>query len=64
MYVCIHDMFSLSFQCIQLLASEMDSVDLSQLDEKALRSIRNLQVCVAVLILNGTSRKAWLFLLN
>lgn len=45
-------MFSLSFQCIQLLASEMDSVDLSQLDEKALRSIRNLQVCVAVYILN------------
>uniref|UniRef100_A0A8C2IGJ3 Cell division cycle associated 8 n=1 Tax=Cyprinus carpio TaxID=7962 RepID=A0A8C2IGJ3_CYPCA len=35
-------------ECIQLLASEMDSVDLSQLDEKALRSIRNLQVCVAV----------------
>ncbi|XP_042633075.1 borealin [Cyprinus carpio] len=30
-------------ECIQLLASEMDSVDLSQLDEKALRSIRNLQ---------------------
>ncbi|XP_056335447.1 borealin [Danio aesculapii] len=30
-------------ECIQLLASEMDSVDLSQLDEKAIRSIRNLQ---------------------
>uniref|UniRef100_A0A9J7XJ70 Cell division cycle associated 8 n=1 Tax=Cyprinus carpio carpio TaxID=630221 RepID=A0A9J7XJ70_CYPCA len=30
-------------ECIQLLASEMDSVDLSQLDEKALRSIRHLQ---------------------
>ncbi|XP_062846519.1 borealin [Trichomycterus rosablanca] len=30
-------------ECIQLLASEMDSVDLSQLDEKAMRSIRQLQ---------------------
>ncbi|XP_051949191.1 borealin-like [Xyrauchen texanus] len=30
-------------ECIQLLAHEMDSVDLSQLDEKAIRSIRNLQ---------------------
>ncbi|MCI4392155.1 hypothetical protein PGIGA_G00142820 [Pangasianodon gigas] len=30
-------------ECIQLLASEMDSVDLSQLDEKAMHSIRRLQ---------------------
>ncbi|TRY53651.1 hypothetical protein DNTS_008652 [Danionella cerebrum] len=30
-------------ECIQLLASEMNSVDLSQLDERALRGIRNLQ---------------------
>ena len=36
----------LCFQCIQLLASEMESVDLSQLDDKAVRSIRQLQVCL------------------
>ncbi|XP_046691415.1 borealin isoform X2 [Silurus meridionalis] len=30
-------------ECIQLLASEMNSVDLSQLDEKAIQSIRKLQ---------------------
>ncbi|KAI4883974.1 hypothetical protein NFI96_003354 [Prochilodus magdalenae] len=30
-------------ECIQLLASEMDSVDLSQLDDTAVRSIRQLQ---------------------
>lgn len=32
-------------QSIQLLASQMDSVDLSLLDETALKSIRLLQVC-------------------
>uniref|UniRef100_A0A3B1JUT7 Cell division cycle associated 8 n=1 Tax=Astyanax mexicanus TaxID=7994 RepID=A0A3B1JUT7_ASTMX len=32
-----------SGECIQLLASEMDCIDLSQLDEKAVRSIRQLQ---------------------
>ncbi|XP_072532404.1 borealin [Salminus brasiliensis] len=32
-----------SGECIQLLASEMDSIDLSQLDDKAVRSIRQLQ---------------------
>lgn len=41
-------------ECIQLLASEMDSVDLSQLDEKALRSIRNLQNRLTTLC--GTSK--------
>ncbi|KAG1953435.1 borealin [Pimephales promelas] len=30
-------------ECVQLLASEMDSADLSRLDQKALQSIRNLQ---------------------
>ncbi|KAG7316997.1 hypothetical protein KOW79_019295 [Hemibagrus wyckioides] len=30
-------------ECIQLLASEMDSVDLRQLDERAIHSIRQLQ---------------------
>ncbi|KAJ7999979.1 hypothetical protein DPEC_G00200060 [Dallia pectoralis] len=30
-------------ECIQLLASQMDSVDLTQLDETAMRSIRQLQ---------------------
>uniref|UniRef100_A0A3B4BHA0 Uncharacterized protein n=1 Tax=Periophthalmus magnuspinnatus TaxID=409849 RepID=A0A3B4BHA0_9GOBI len=33
-------------ESIQLLASQMDSVDLSLLDETALRSIQQLQVCV------------------
>ncbi|XP_051526576.1 borealin-like [Myxocyprinus asiaticus] len=41
-------------ECIQLLANEMDSVDLSQLDEKALRSIRNLQNRLTTLC--GTSK--------
>ncbi|XP_056597299.1 borealin [Triplophysa dalaica] len=41
-------------ECIQLLASEMDSVDLSQLDEKALRRIRNLQNRLTALC--GTSK--------
>ena len=33
-------------QYIQLLASEMDSVDLSQLDENTIRNMRQLQVGV------------------
>lgn len=41
-------------ECIQLLANEMDSVDLSQLDENALRSIRNLQNRLTTLC--GTSK--------
>lgn len=41
-------------ECIQLLANEMDSVDLSQLDEKALRSIRTLQNRLTTLC--GTSK--------
>lgn len=41
-------------ECIQLLASEMDSVDLSQLDEKAIHSIRQLQNRLTALC--GTSK--------
>ncbi|XP_063041617.1 borealin [Engraulis encrasicolus] len=41
-------------ECIQLLASEMDSVDLSQLDENALKSIRQLQNRLTALC--GTSK--------
>ncbi|XP_051992490.1 borealin-like [Xyrauchen texanus] len=41
-------------ECIQLLANEMDSVDLSQLDENAIRSIRNLQNRLTTLC--GTSK--------
>lgn len=41
--------FSILNQSIQLLGSQMDSVDLSQLDETALKSIRLLQVpCVFI----------------
>ncbi|KAM9494612.1 borealin [Clarias gariepinus] len=40
-------------ECIQLLASEMDSVDLSRLDERAMRSIRQLQNRLSTLC--GTS---------
>ncbi|XP_041933472.1 borealin [Alosa pseudoharengus] len=36
-------------ECIQLLASEMDSVDFSQLDDNAIRSIRQLQNRLTVL---------------
>lgn len=41
-------------ECVQLLASEMDSVDLSRLDERALQSIRNLQNRLTTLC--GTSK--------
>lgn len=41
-------------ECIQLLASEMDSVDLSQLDENAIHSIRQLQNRLTALC--GTSK--------
>lgn len=34
-------------QSIQLLASQINTVDLSQLDQTALKSIRLLQVCGA-----------------
>ncbi|XP_017558615.1 borealin [Pygocentrus nattereri] len=41
-------------ECIQLLASEMDTVDLRQLDDKAVRSIRQLQTRLTTLC--GTSQ--------